>query len=296
MMIDQTTGVTTPQGFLAAGVTAGLKKSGKPDLALVVSQGPQYTAAGVFTSNRFPAAPVQWSRQVLVDGQLRAVVLNSGSANACTGSQGQADAQSMAEQVAALIGVEPSEVGVCSTGMIGLMVPMDKMSAGITQVAALLSTEGGEAAAKAIMTTDTVHKQASYTSAAGWRIGGMAKGAGMLAPALATMLVVITTDVQLTAAQADHALRGSCAKSFDRADSDGCMSTNDSVILLANGASEIPADQEFYTALDVVCISLARQLIADAEGAEHAITITVHSAASEDDALEVARAIGRSNL
>ena len=297
MMIDPTLGVTAPQGFLAAGVTAGLKVSGKPDLALVVSAGPAWAAAAQFTSNRFAAAPVQWSRGVLAGGAVRAVVLNSGGANACTGAQGAADAAAMAAAVGAAIGCPPDAVVVGSTGLIGAMLPMDKVRAGIAAAARTATVDGGDAAARAILTTDKVTKQAGYCSPAGWRIGGMAKGAGMLAPALATMLVVITTDAAVTSTEADAALRAATTVSFDCADSDGCMSTNDMVLLMANGASGVQPDAgEFAEALAAVSISLARQLIADAEGAEHAITVTVTDAASRADALEVARAIARSNL
>jgi len=296
-MIDLTTGVTKPQGFLAAGVAAGLKRSGKPDLALVVSQGPQWRAAGVFTANRFFAAPIGWSRRVLADQTLRAVVLNSGSANACTGRQGEADAARMAEVVAGHLGCPAEAVAVASTGLIGDYLVMPTVEDGIAQAVAALSPDGGTAAARAIMTTDTVLKQASVASPAGWSIGGMAKGAGMLAPGLATMLVVLTTDADLSGLDVQALLGAATAVSFDRADSDGCMSTNDSVILLANGASGVAPDPaEFAQALADVSISLARQLIADAEGAGHAISVSVTSAANLADALEVARAVARSNL
>ncbi len=295
--LDLTRGVTAASGFRAAGVAAGIKKPGKKDIALVVNDGPQSTAAARFTTNRFPAAPVTWSRQVTADQRVRAVVLNSGGANACTGAQGLADAQAMAETVAARLQVPAGDVAVCSTGLIGVLLPMATVTRGIGQALDALSPQAGADAAWAIMTTDTVPKQASYTSAQGWSVGGMAKGAGMLAPALATMLVVITTDAQLTPGQADTALGAATAVSFERADSDGCMSTNDTVLLLANGACPVAPDQtEFGQALEAVCVSLARQLIADAEGAEHAITVRVGSAASQDDALEVARAVARSNL
>ncbi|MDR0488126.1 MAG: bifunctional glutamate N-acetyltransferase/amino-acid acetyltransferase ArgJ [Propionibacteriaceae bacterium] len=297
MIIDTTQGVTLAQGFLASGVSAGLKSSGKKDLALVVSQGPGNVQAAVFTTNRFPAAPVEWSMYATGRGGLRAVVLNSGGANACTGEQGAYDAQDMADKVATLIGCQHDEVAVCSTGLIGVHLPMGKVLSGIESAYDSLSPEGGSDAAHAIMTTDTVAKQACYTSDDGWVLGGMAKGAGMLAPGLATMLVVLTTDAKATSQLANSALRQATRFSFDRADSDGCMSTNDTVILMANGASGvIPDPDEFAQAVLEVCISLAKQLIADAEGAEHAITVTVREAYSEKDALEVARAISRSNL
>ena len=292
-----TGGVTAARGFLAAGVAAGIKASGKKDVALVVSGGPRQVAAAVFTSNRFAAAPVQWSRQAIADGQLWAVILNSGGANACTGQQGLADARRTAELVAQHLNCQPADVAVCSTGLIGELLPMDHLETGVDQAVRTLAADGGTDAAEAIMTTDTVSKQASCVASAGWSVGGMAKGAGMLAPALATMLVVITTDAELDQTEADQALRAATAVSFDRADADGCMSTNDTVILLANGASGVrPDPAEFQEALDTVCVSLARQLIADAEGAEHAIAVTVQSAANLADALEVARTVARSNL
>lgn len=288
--------ITDPKGFLATGVAAGIKASGKPDLALVVNQGPRHDAAAVFTSNRVFAAPVAWSRQAVADGQLKAVVLNSGGANACTGQPGYQDSVTTAEAVASLIGCEPTEVGVCSTGLIGVRLPMDALLGGIAQAHAGLSADGGDAAAHAIMTTDTVPKQAS-AQGEGYAIGGMAKGAGMLAPALATMLVVLTTDAEIEPAELDACLRQATSLTFDRIDSDGCMSTNDTVFLLASGASGVRPDLDEFTAnLAKVCWSLARQLIGDAEGASHDIAIEVVGAASEADALTVAREIGRSNL
>ena len=289
--------VTAARGFVAAGVAAGIKPTGKRDLALVVNVGPQRCAAGVFTSNRFQAAPVVWSMSALAGGELDAVVLNSGGANACTGAEGLADASAMAEATAAAVNTEAGRVAVCSTGLIGVRLPLDAIRGGIADAAHHASADGGAAAAEAIMTTDTVSKQAAVTSEAGWTVGGMAKGAGMLAPALATMLVVITTDADLTPEQADAALRAARHVTFDRSDSDGCMSTNDTVLLLANGASGLVPDQEAFTeALTGVCASLARQLLADAEGSSHDIAVTVTHAATEEDALEVARAISRSNL
>ena len=288
--------VTGPQGFRAAGVAAGLKASGAADLALVVNDGPDHHGAAVFTSNRVEAAPVTWSRQVVSDGRVDAVVLNSGGANACTGPQGFADTHRTAEHVAEVLGVSAGDVVVCSTGLIGELLPMDRVLAGIEGAAAALSPSGGEDAATAIKTTDTVHKQASALRD-GWAVGGMAKGAGMLAPALATMLVVVTTDAVVDPGALDGVLRASTATTFDRIDSDGCQSTNDTVVLMASGASgvEVGAD-ELATAVTEVCASLARQLIADAEGAHHDIAIEIRSAASESDALEVARSIARNNL
>jgi glutamate N-acetyltransferase/amino-acid N-acetyltransferase len=293
--------VTAAQGFLASGVKAGLKASGNHDVALVVNQGPIFTAAGVFTSNRFKAAPVLWSQQVLLDQELRAVVLNSGGANACTGPEGFADTHHTAEYVAAALSALGSDIGageiaVCSTGLIGERLLMDKIRFGIDVATSELAQDGGSNAALAIMTTDSVPKK-SEVIGAGYVIGGMAKGAGMLAPALATMLVVITTDAVVDAELADQALRSATALSFDRIDSDGCMSTNDTVLLLASGASGIqPDSQEFTASLTAVCADLAQQLIHDAEGASKDIKITVEQATSTSDALEVARAISRSNL
>lgn len=293
--------VTSAQGFRAAGVTAGIKASGRPDVALVVNDGPRAVAAGVFTTNRFRAAPVLWSEQVVKDGELRAVILNSGGANACTGPEGFADTHRTAEHTAAALvasGFEtgPGDVAVCSTGLIGERLPMDKLLAGIEAATEALCADGGPEAAVSIMTTDTVPKTAAVTTG-GYTIGGMAKGAGMLAPALATMLVVVTTDAVLDAELADAALRIATGLTFDRIDSDGCMSTNDTVLLLASGASGIAPDPaSFADALTEVCADLARQLIGDAEGASKDIEIAVRSAASESDALEVARAIARSSL
>jgi len=288
--------ITAPKGFLAAGVAAGIKASGNKDLALVVNQGPSQAVAGVFTSNRVFAAPVGLSREALRDGTLRAVVLNSGGANACTGKPGYEDAVATAQAVAAAAGCAPGDVAVCSTGLIGVRLPMDAVLNGVAQAASQLSAEGGDDAAEAIRTTDTHAKQA-VSLGDGYAIGGMAKGAGMLAPALATMLVVITTDAVIESADLDAALRTATGLTFDRIDSDGCMSTNDTVLCLASGASGVAPDLgQFTTRLTQVCWDLARQLIGDAEGASHDIAIEIVGAASEDDALEVARSIGRNNL
>ncbi|GDX32784.1 arginine biosynthesis bifunctional protein ArgJ [Actinomycetes bacterium] len=288
--------VTAAIGFRAAGVRAGIKKSGAPDVALVVNDGPLFVAAGVFTANRFKAAPVLWSQQVLSDGELRAVILNSGGANACTGAAGFADTHQTAERVAELLKVGAGDVAVCSTGLIGELLPMTKIFAGVEKAVGELSADGGDMAATAIMTTDTVPKLAEIRSG-GYTIGGMAKGAGMIAPALATMLVVITTDAVLTAEQADIALRSATGVTFDRIDSDGCMSTNDTVLLLASGASGVPAKiDEFTASLTSLCWDLAGQIIKDAEGASKDITIVVDDAHTAGDAVEVARAIARSNL
>ncbi len=288
--------VTAPAGFTAAGVTAGLKASGRPDLALVVNTGPQFTAAGVFTSNRIKAAPVLWSQQVLADAALRAVILNSGGANACTGPEGFADTHRTAELVADGLGIGAIDVAVCSTGLIGLRLPIDLLEVGIGQVIAATSPDGGTDAATAIMTTDSVSKEA-VVAKEGWSLGGMAKGAGMLAPGLATMLVTLTTDAVLDPASVQGQLAEACRTTFDRLDSDGCMSTNDTVILMSSGASGIaPSPEDFVAALTELCADLASQLLVDAEGASHDIAITVTGAASEDDAVTVGRSIARSNL
>lgn len=293
--------VTSPRGFRAAGVTAGIKASGRPDLALVVNDGPLDVAAGVFTGNRFKAAPVLWSQRAVADGRLRAVVLNSGGANACTGPEGFADTHRTAEHVAEVLTASGAEigagdVGVCSTGLIGERLPMTLLLSGVDAAAGALADDGGPDAAVAIMTTDTVPKTASV-AIGGFTVGGMAKGAGMLAPALATMLAVVTTDAVITAEQADDALRIATSLSFDRIDSDGCMSTNDTVLLLASGASGVAPDPDALAgAVTAVCADLARQLIADAEGASKDIEIAVGGAVTPADALEVARAVSRSNL
>jgi glutamate N-acetyltransferase / amino-acid N-acetyltransferase len=288
--------VTRAAGFRASGSSAGLKSSGGSDLALVLNTGPDNAAAGVFTSNRVKAAPVIWSQQVLRDGRLRAVILNSGGANACTGPEGFADTHRTAELVADAIGVGALDVAVCSTGLIGVRLPMGKLAAGISDLVPMLSDDGGQAAAEAIMTTDSVPKQASYADES-WSIGGMAKGAGMLAPGLATMLVVLTTDAVVDQELLRDQLASACLRSFDRIDSDGCMSTNDAVILMSSGASGVrPAATDFQGALNETCHDLAQQLLADAEGAAHSIDIEVRHAASEEDAVQVGRAIARSNL
>jgi glutamate N-acetyltransferase / amino-acid N-acetyltransferase len=288
--------VTTPRGFRAAGVTAGLKTSGRPDVALVVNDGPDHHAAAVFTGNRVEAAPVTWSRTAVADGRVDAVVLNSGGANACTGAPGFQDTHRTAEHVGTVLDVAPGDVVVCSTGLIGERLPMDLLLAGVDSAAAGLATDGGHDAAEAIMTTDTVAKTA-VAQRDGWSVGGMAKGAGMLAPALATMLVVVTTDAVVDGPDLDDVLRGATATTFDRVDSDGCMSTNDTVVLLASGASGVEVGRDHLAdAVTEVCASLARQLVADAEGAHHDIAVEVRSAASVDDALEVARAVARNNL
>ena len=289
--------VTRPLGFVAAGVACGLKSSGNKDLALIVNQGPSNAAAAVFTSNRAKAHPVIWSQQVIADGDVSAIVLNSGGANCFTGPEGFLVTHQTAEFVAGMLDdVSAGDVLVCSTGLIGEPLDKKKLLDGVAVASQVLSAEGGPDAALAIMTTDSVPKE-SWLSSDGWSIGGMAKGAGMLAPGLATMLVVLTTDADLTSAELDAALREVTRTTFDRIDSDGCMSTNDTVALLASGASGIRPELDTFTmALRAVCYSLSEKLITDAEGASHDIRIQVTGAVSEDDAVEVARSVARSNL
>lgn len=304
----RTQGVTAPAGFRAAGIAAGIKASGAQDLALVFNEGPDYAAAGVFTRNKIKAAPVKWSQQVLTTGRLRAVILNSGGANACTGALGFQDTHATAEAVASALsdwGTETGaiEVAVCSTGLIGDRLPMDKVLAGVTEIVHEIAggLTGGDDAARAIMTTDTVPKQValhhSVDSGENWTVGGMAKGAGMLAPSLATMLVVLTTDAVADAAALDIALKRAAKLTFDRLDVDGSCSTNDTVLLLASGASEIaPSQDDLNEAVLRVCDDLCAQLQADAEGVTKRIDITVTGAATEDDALVAARVIARDSL
>jgi glutamate N-acetyltransferase/amino-acid N-acetyltransferase len=288
--------VTQPQGFRASGVVAGLKSTGAKDVALIVNDGPAYDSATVFTANRCKANPILWSQEVVKDGTVRAVVLNSGGANCYTGPEGFQTTHAVAEQVAGHLGIGAVDVVVCSTGLIGLKNDRDQLIQGVDDAYAALSDAGGQAAAEAIMTTDSVSKQA-VVEGSGWSIGGMAKGAGMLAPQLATMLVVITTDAVVPAGDLDEALRTATLVSFDRLDSDGCMSTNDTVTVMASGASGItPALPDFTDALTQLCSDLAMQLLRDAEGADHDIAITTLNAASEDDAVEVGRSVARSNL
>ncbi len=297
-------GVTAPAGFRATGIAAGIKASGALDLALVLNEGPDSSAAGVFTRNKVKAAPVLWSQQVLTTGRLRAVILNSGGANACTGPLGFQDTHATAEAVAAALsgwGTETGavEVAVCSTGLIGDRLPMDKVLAGVTEVVHEMAggLTGGDEAARAIMTTDTVPKQVALHHRDNWTVGGMAKGAGMLAPSLATMLSVITTDAVADAAALDHALRRASARTFDRLDVDGSCSTNDTVLLLASGASEItPSQAELDDAVLRVCDDLCAQLQADAEGVTKRILVTVTGAASEAEALTAARVVARDSL
>ncbi|MFI2711702.1 bifunctional glutamate N-acetyltransferase/amino-acid acetyltransferase ArgJ [Micromonospora sp. NPDC018662] len=294
--------VTTPRGFRAAGVAAGLKTAGT-DIALVVNDGPDAGVAGVFTANRVKAAPVLWTQRVVHGGVVRAVVLNSGGANACTGPAGFQDTHATAEHTAAALTgssarliVGAGEVAVCSTGLIGERLPMSKLLPGVRHAVRTLSRDGGRPAAEAIMTTDTRPKT-TVARGSGWTVGGMAKGAGMLAPAMATMLCVLTTDAVAGPDALDAALRAATRVTFDRIDSDGCMSTNDTVLLLASGASGIePTADELTAAVTAACDDLAQQLIADAEGATKQIAIDVVGAANEDDAVEVGRAVARNNL
>jgi glutamate N-acetyltransferase/amino-acid N-acetyltransferase len=290
------TGITAPLGFRATGVAAGLKSSGLLDVAVLVNDGPRWSGAGVFTANRVKAAPVLWTQQVVRDGRVDAVVLNSGGANACTGPEGFQDTHATAEWTAMALGVAAMDVAICSTGLIGDRLPMNELLAGVDAAVPLLSSAGGDDAARAIMTTDSVPKQAVH-AADGFLVGGMAKGAGMLAPGLATMLAVVTTDAVVEPAVLDRVLRAATARTFDRVDSDGCMSTNDTVLLLASGASGTTASEdELAQAVHAVCADLSRQLVDDAEGASKTIAVEVIRAASEADATTVARAVARSNL
>ncbi len=300
----RTQGVTAPEGFRAAGIAAGIKASGNLDLALVFNEGPDYFAAGVFTRNKVKAAPVLWSQQVLTTGRLCAVILNSGGANACTGPAGFQDTHATAEAVATALsdwGTETGalEVAVCSTGLIGDRLPMDAVLAGVQEIVHEMAggLTGGDEAARAIMTTDTVPKQVALHHQDRWTVGGMAKGAGMLAPSLATMLSVITTDAVADAAALTQALNKAVARTFDRLDVDGSCSTNDTVLLLSSGASEIaPSQNDLDDAVLKVCDDLCAQLQADAEGGTKAIIVAVTGAASEDDALAAARVVARDSL
>ena len=288
--------VSFPAGFRAAGVASGLKASGNKDVALVVNDGPKHAAAAVFTSNRCKANPILWSQEVIKSGLARAIILNSGGANCYTGPQGFQTTHATAEKVGELLGTGAAEILVCSTGLIGEQLDRDKLLSGAQEAFSTLASGGGASAAEAIMTTDTVPKLATRQGS-GYRLGGMAKGAGMLAPALATMLVVITTDADLEPQELDAALREATRLSFDRLDSDGAMSTNDQVTLMASGASGVrPEPAEFQDLLTELCQELALKLLDDAEGASHNIHIKVRGAASEADALEVGLAIARNNL
>ena len=294
-------GVTVPQGFSAASTTAGIKPSGNPDMALVVNQGPRFDAAAVFTRNRVVAAPVKVTQAALKDGnpnELKAAVFNAGNANACNGAQGMTDAKKMAEDTALALGVDVSDIAVCSTGLIGELMPMDKVHGGIDKLAKNLGTEQshGAGAAAAIMTTDTVPKQ-TVVHGQSWTVGGMGKGVGMMAPSLATMLVCITTDAQASPASLDAALRKACDVTFNTLDVDGSTSTNDTVIVMANGASGVePSQEELDEAILKACADLADQLQADAEGVTKRVKITVKGTGSDAQALNAARTLGRDNL
>ncbi|WP_293772984.1 bifunctional glutamate N-acetyltransferase/amino-acid acetyltransferase ArgJ [uncultured Corynebacterium sp.] len=297
-MSNNHTGVLAAQGFAAGATTAGIKPSGNPDMALVVNEGPDFNAAGVFTRNRVFAAPVKWTREIIQDGQLKAVLFNAGNANACNGPQGYADAVAMAEAAATALGAAPQDVAVCSTGLIGELMPMDKVLAGTAEVAKLGAT--GAQAAEAIMTTDTVSKQAvaqGHSAAGDFVVGGMGKGVGMMAPSLATMLVCITTDAKAAPEALHAALEAASAVTFNTVDIDGSTSTNDTVILMANGVSGVePTQEELNAAVLEVCASIADQMQADAEGVTKRVRITVEGTADDAQALNAARTIGRDNL
>jgi glutamate N-acetyltransferase/amino-acid N-acetyltransferase len=291
--------VTAPSGFRAAGIAAGIKTTGALDMAMVVNDGPQLHAAGVFTTNKIQAAPVLWSRQVLTTGRLRAVVLNSGGANACTGSQGFQTTHATAEKAAEVLECGAAEIAVCSTGLIGSQLPRDVVLAGVAAVAAKLADTGQSAteAATAVLTTDTRPKQGVYRDDDGWRIGGFAKGAGMVAPAMATLLAVLSTDASVEPADLDRALRAASSRTFEQLDFDGGTSTNDTVLLMANGASGVKVGAEELTdALTAFCTTLVDQLQADAEGATKHVTVAVRGAATEREALAVARRVARDSL
>ena len=292
--------VTFAQGFSAAGVAAGISAvEGKKDMALVVNNGPLDAAPAVFTTNRFCAAPVQWSRKVVADGHVKAVILNSGGANACTGKPGYEQSQATAEKVAELLGASANDVAVCSTGLIGELLPLDHVLSGTEVAFAALSdsVEAGENASYAIMTTDTKPKTVELEGSTGFRVGGMVKGSGMIAPQLATMLCVITTDAVVNAGQLQAALNAGVEMSFNRIDVDGCMSTNDTVLLLASGASGVEPDpDEFNDLVAKATASLARQIVGDGEGASHDIRVKVTGATTEDAALACGRAVAASNL
>ena len=292
--------VTFAQGFSAAGVEAGISAvEGKKDLALVVNNGPLDMAAGVFTSNRFCAAPVQWTRKIVADGHVKAVILNSGGANACTGQPGYEQSKAKAQKVAALVGAKDSDIAVCSTGLIGELLPLDHVLSGADKAFAALAdtAQAGADASHAIMTTDTKPKTVELEGSNGFHVGGMVKGSGMIAPQLATMLCVITTDAVVSAGQLQAALNAGVEMSFNRIDVDGCMSTNDTVLLLASGASGIEPDpDEFNDLVAQATASLARQIIGDGEGASHDIRVKVIGATTEDAALACGRAVAASNL
>lgn len=294
--VTKPTGVTAPKGFVAGATTAGIKPSGKSDMALVVNQGPHFNAAAVFTRNRVVASPVKLSKAAVADGQVRAVLYNSGNANACNGKQGDKDAQAMVDELAALTGIVGQDIAVCSTGLIGEPLPMNKTLGGVRGVVGQLSSEGGHAAAEAIMTTDTVAKEA-VVHGGGWTLGAMGKGVGMMAPSLATMLVCLTTDAAATPAALQQALHKACDATFNTLDIDGSTSTNDTVIILANGASGIePSQDELNESVVQACADIADQLQADAEGVTKRVKITVEGTTDDAQALAAARTLGRDNL
>jgi glutamate N-acetyltransferase/amino-acid N-acetyltransferase len=285
-----------PLGFRAGAIAAGLKSSGALDLTIIENQGPNFVGAAVFTTNKVVAAPVTWTKQVVADGTVGAVLLNSGGANACTGPQGFADTHRSAEHVAMRLGISSADVAVCSTGLIGEFLPMEKIISGIDAIVPSLSDNGLEVAARAIMTTDSVPKMATSQSY-GVTVTGIAKGAGMLAPSLATMLSVVMTDAVVGESHLQEIFTRVCDRTYNRIDSDGCTSTNDTVLFLSSGASskEI-SDAELEEILSEVCGSLAQQLIQDAEGHTKVVSIVIQNAASEDDAVSVGRACARNNL
>nr|WP_120492172.1 bifunctional glutamate N-acetyltransferase/amino-acid acetyltransferase ArgJ [Corynebacterium lactis] len=295
---EQAGGVCAPQGFAAAGITAGIKVSGKPDMALVVNQGPEKTAAAVFTRNRVQAAPVTVTKKHIADGQLAAVVLNSGNANACNGQPGIDDALEVCQKVADALGVDVTEVGACSTGLIGDRLPMDIVLGGVPKLVESLGTDAAaaNAAAEAILTTDLVLKEA-VVEAEGFTVGAMGKGVGMISPSMATMLGVITTDASVSTEMLHEAIAKASDVTFNRLDIDGSTSTNDTVIMMANGASGVtPSQEELDRAVFAVCDSVARQMQSDAEGVTKRVSITVRGTGGEEDALVAARIIGRDNL
>ncbi|PWW54135.1 bifunctional glutamate N-acetyltransferase/amino-acid acetyltransferase ArgJ [Actinokineospora spheciospongiae] len=299
MSTDRKQGVAAAGGFRAAGIAAGIKPNGKPDLTLVVNDGPAAVAAGVFTRNKVKAAPVLWSQQVLTTGSLRAVVLNSGGANACTGPGGFQDTHATAEKVADVLGVGAIDVAVCSTGLIGERLPMEAVLTGVETVAKALA-HGADAsldAATGVLTTDSHPKQTALAHAGGWTVGGFAKGAGMCAPNMATMLSVVTTDAAVDQATADAALRAAVEGTFNRLDVDGGTSTNDTLLLLVSGASGVtPGAEEFTAALTEVCADLVAQLQADAEGVTKHVAVKVTGAATDAEAVAVARTVAQDNL
>ncbi|ACP32944.1 N-acetylglutamate-acetylornithineacetyltransferase [Corynebacterium aurimucosum ATCC 700975] len=290
--------ITAPAGFLAAATRAGIKPSGKPDMALVVNQGPNFDAAAVFTRNRVVAAPVKLSREAVADGTLQAVIYNSGNANACNGEQGDKDAAAMVAAVSEHTGIPVGNIAACSTGLIGEPLPMEQALAGIGVVAGDLGADKahGQAAAEAIMTTDTVTKEAVVESD-GWSMGAMGKGVGMMAPSLATMLVCVTTDAVASPQALHSALQAASDQTFNTLDVDGSTSTNDTVIILSSGASGVePSQEELDAAVLEVCSDIADQLQADAEGVTKRVKITVEGTSTDEQALNAARTLGRDNL